>query len=122
MYYLLPATATRTATVMMAARPPFERENAPFEDPAAPASSGFWGLSSPPLKPAPGVDFAVEAATVAVCVSVEVTCTVFWAATRSGSRQNERRVDLNMMETSRIVGIQKISGGTTVLENGTVVV
>lgn len=48
---LLPARATSTATTMIAARPPLEMENAPFVAPSAPASSGSWGLSSPPLYP-----------------------------------------------------------------------
>lgn len=43
--------ATRTATTMIAARPPFEILKAPLDAPAAPASSGSGGLSSPPLYP-----------------------------------------------------------------------
>lgn len=45
----MPPTATMTATVMMAARAPFESEKAPDELPDAPAVLGSVGLSDPPL-------------------------------------------------------------------------
>jgi hypothetical protein len=46
---LLPPITTMTATTMIAARAPVESVNAPFCAPAAPASLGSDGLSSPPL-------------------------------------------------------------------------
>lgn len=75
----IPIMATRTATTMIAARPPFEMLKAPLEAPAAPASSGSGGLSSPPLYPG---DWGVFE---------------FCAAARRG-RRAERRMERIMVE------------------------
>jgi hypothetical protein len=87
-----PPTATSTATTMMAASPPLDSVNALLELPAAPASSGSCGTSSPPLYPWLGVRCGCCADWVAEAAREVASC----ATTRRG-RRKESKIDLNIV-------------------------
>jgi hypothetical protein len=102
-YNVLPPITTMTTTAMMAAKAPPDNAKAPFCEPAAPASVGSGGLSSPPLLPGGGSEDCASA--------------------RKGSMRLKKRVRLMMARYEmllrrgrRDVDWQaKVSGGTRVV-------
>jgi hypothetical protein len=72
---------------MIATSAPDDNSKAPFEEPAAPASSESWGLSEPPLYPAGGSSLPTLES---------------WARERRGSSSEKKRARLMLADDGAV--------------------